>query len=93
MVRRSDPRWEEGGLPTKTSTHDDSGFLDRHDTFWMDKLWVALRRGRPDDAKLVAVGQSECATQVNHILGELVCESCGFRAVSGTVDFGGWVFS
>ena len=63
-------REEESGLPSKTHTFDDLVILDRPDLLWMDRLWRALKTGRPGNALLIPVSQNDLAHEIKkHILG------------------------
>ena len=75
-------REEESGIQSKTHTFYDSVILDRPDLLWMDRLWQALKTGRPGHALLIPVNQSDLAHDIKIIFEELGCKKLGIVAYS-----------
>ena len=75
-------REEQSGIPSKTNTFDDSVILDRPDLLWMDRLWRALKTGRPEHALLIPVSQNDLAHDIKNIFEELGCSKLAIVAYS-----------
>ena len=56
--------------------------LNRPDVRFLDKMWRGLHRGRPSDATLIPLGQSELAMEIKNIFEEVGAEKLGIVAYS-----------